>query len=369
MGAGATIGPEGNVYVGMGMGSSDEDPGCFLFAFDGSTGAQLWCSQQLNEWAVTSSPTIDRDGNLYHGDNRAMLSFSADGGVRWSSPIVGFPISAQFTPDGHLLFMTHIGRIYVLDRETGAQLLAPVETIPGQGYEAQPLDYVECLVGSTESRCFAANTPAIDLERGRFFFSLFTPGAAQAALVAMRYVPGPSPRIEPLWRNETLAGGTASSPVISTDGERLYVADQADNVLALSAASGEVLWSLPLGFSPLGSLSVSPQGRIIPTGALGSTVMAIQDAGASGEVLWRTEGLSSRSIAVQASNDRIFLVGVSSGRPFDLQLFTIDGASGALLDAEPLPGGGAVTVGSSLAPSGYVYVVLLGNGLMGFAPD
>ena len=367
VGAAATVGPDGTVYVGVGFGSDGSS--CFLFAVDGTTGEEAWCSDLLNDRAVTSSPLIDGDGHVFHGDNRAMHSFTAGGELRWSTPVVGFPISAQFTGDGHLLFMTHIGRIRVLDRATGGDVTPVVETIPGATYEPRPLDYAECLVGSTESSCFAANTPAIDLASGRFYFSLFEPGSTQAALVAMRYVGGDAPRIEPVWRNESLEGGTSSSPVISADGTRLYVADQAQNLLALDAATGAILWTFPLGFSPLGSLSVSPGGRIVPTGGIdGGAVMAIQDDGPSARILWEIPGITSRSITAQASNDRGYLAGVRPPAFLSLEMFTIDLATGTVLDAEPFPESGAVTVGTSFDRSGRVYVVLLGNGLVGFEP-
>lgn len=79
-----------------------------------------------------------------------MASFSSRGDVRWKTEILDFPISAQFTPDGHLIFITQIGRIYVLRRDSGELVLPVVEMIPGMGYTPAPQDYDDCLSGSTE---------------------------------------------------------------------------------------------------------------------------------------------------------------------------------------------------------------------------
>ena len=55
--AAATIGPDDTVYVGVGprLGGST-DPACYLFAIDGATGEERWCSGEVNGLAATSSP-------------------------------------------------------------------------------------------------------------------------------------------------------------------------------------------------------------------------------------------------------------------------------------------------------------------------
>ncbi len=39
-----------------------------------------------------------------------MLSFDERGQLRWRTPVTGTPLSAQFTGDGNLLFVTNSGR-------------------------------------------------------------------------------------------------------------------------------------------------------------------------------------------------------------------------------------------------------------------
>ncbi len=367
--AAATIGPDDTVYVGVGprLGGST-DAGCYLFAIDGITGAQRWCSSEVNGLAATSSPLIDTDGNLYHGDDRAMVSFTADGAVRWKTPIEGYPISAQFTPDGRVLFMTQIGRLYVLERATGALAMEPYATLPGVTYDPATSSPYDCFTGKADGTCYAANTPSIDFASGRFFFTLTDPAAPPTKLVAMRYVGGAAPRVEPLWENSTLEGGSASSPDISADGKRLYVNDAANHVLALDARTGAMIWSYDLGFSPLGSLCTAADGTIIPTGALDAAALALRDAGDHAELLWTSSEFGSRSIAVHAANGLAYIVGAPPGALFGLTLYVVDAASGAVLDREPIAANDAATVGSSLSRSGLLVVPALLDGLYGFHP-
>lgn len=367
--AAATVGPEGNVYVGVGPGlGSLAEGACHLFAFDGKSGEPLWCSNRVNDRAVTSSPTIDRDGNVYMGDNRAMNSFTAAGVFRWSRPIEGFPLSSQFTPDGHLIFITHIAVIYVLERESGMPVIDPVRLLPGVSYTPKPLDYLDCGDGSTQGACPCANTLSIDQETGAFYFTLTRPGDLSTRLVAMRYVAGRPPRIEPLWENAALEGGSASSPNISADGSRLYVTDQANHLLALEAQTGDILWSYDLGFSPLGSSSSSSSGVIIPTGGFGAPLLALLDTGDRADLLWVRRDLETRGITVQRGNDRAYAAVASAGRRMGIRLVVLDSRTGATLDEEPISGVEFATMGTSMSEDGRVYVPGFLSGLWAFAP-
>ncbi len=368
--AAATLDANDDVYVGVGpkLGGST-DAGCYLFAIDGATGEQRWCSGEVNGLAAASSPLIDSDGNLYHGDDRAMVSFRADGSVRWKTAIEGFPISAQFTPDGRLLFMTQIGRVYVLERASGELAMTPYETLPGVTYDPATSSPYACFTGSADGGCYAANTPSIDFPSGHFYFTLTDPAAPPTKLVAMRYLSGAEPRVEPLWENATLEGGSASSPDISPDGTRLYVNDAAEHVLALDAATGREIWRYDLGFTPLGSLSTATDGTIVPTGSLTAAALALSDAGDHAELVWTSSDFGSRSIAVQTANRLAYLVGTAKGALAGLTLFVVDARSGAVLDREPVSANGIATVGSSMSRSGLLVVPTLLDGLYGFAPD
>jgi outer membrane protein assembly factor BamB len=193
---GPTIGPDGRVYV------TTAAPGCHLHVLDAATGETIWCSEEVDRFAVASSALLDDEGRAFLADSEAMHAFDADGNVLWETPIVGVPLSAQFTPEGRVIFVTHVGRIDVLRRDTGEPVLPPVELIPGATFDPAT-NMRGCALGTAE--CPSANTIAVDLDTGRFFLT-------EIWTYPIGYVTGGSPSTSP----EGLivpAGGLGQSPL------------------------------------------------------------------------------------------------------------------------------------------------------------
>jgi outer membrane protein assembly factor BamB len=356
---GPTIDPSGRVYVTHNANA----PGCHLHVLDGATGEEIWCSAEVDRFAVASSPLLDRDGRVFIADSEAMHAFDRSGNLLWETPIVGVPLSAQLTPEGRVIFITHIGRVYVLRRETGDPILPPLELIPGATWT--PADGMNaCLIGTPG--CPSANTLAIDAG-GRFFFTFWAPGAPQAGVRAMRITEDPVPAIVPLWSNDALAGGSASSPDLSADGTRLYVNDNVDSVHALDTATGEEIWRFPIGFAPGGSPSLSPEGVLMPSGSRDGVVMALLDEGPAARLLWRRDDFLNRGVPTQAAG-KIAYATVSAGGLLN-DLVVMDTATGAELDRERLPGTTAFTVGTTVGPDGTVYVPTFLGQLFAFRPE
>ena len=364
--------PNGQIYLGS---TSDDRgrlyvttsaPGCHLYALNQETGETLWCSDRVNASAISSSPLIDRDGRLFVADNTAMFAFDRDGNVIWENPIVGSTMSCQFTNTGRLIFITHIGRIYVLDRDTGEPVLPPVELIPGMTYDPdspeQPV--TACMRGTRE--CPSANTIATDRE-GRFFFTFFAPEAEFAGLWAMKYNETPSPSITPYWTNNALPGGSGSSPVLSADGTRLYTNDNVDSIHAIDADTGETIWSFPIGYASGGSPSVSPEGIITPTG--GGPLMAIADRGETAELLWRNDEIQNNSIPTQVAGGIAYAAIAKEGSTYENDLIVFDTHSGTILDRELLPGITIFTVGTTIGPDATVYISSINGRLFAFRPE
>ncbi|MEU8118335.1 PQQ-binding-like beta-propeller repeat protein [Spirillospora sp. NPDC049024] len=351
---GATNDAAGRVYV------TTNGTGCHLHALDTATGKTAWCSGEVDREAIASSALLDRDGRIYLADGEAMHSFDADGNLRWETPIVGTPLSAQFTPAGNLIFITHIGRVYVLDRETGEPVLPPVELIPGA---PDTDDTRACMRGTAE--CPSSNTLAVDLATGRIFFTFWDKGAPAADIRAMRLTEGADPSIRPLWRNESLPGGSATSPDLSADGARLYVGDNEGGIHALDTATGATIWSHDTGYAAGGSSSLSPAGLIMPAGGGDGALMAIRDAGDRAERVWTKEGVVNRGIPVQAAGGVAYAT-VSAALGNDLVV--VDTATGAELDRERLPGATLFSVGTTVAPDGTVLVPTITGELFAFRP-
>lgn len=353
---GPTSDDRGRLYLTL-----NSPAGCHLFALDGATGDTVWCSAAVDRFASISSPLLDRDGRLFVADSRAMQAFTTDGEPLWQTPIIGVPLSAQFTPDGHLIFITHIGRIYVLRREDGRALLPPLELVPGATYTpGEPV--LACATG--RPACPSANTPAID-PAGRFIFTFWTPGAATSGLRAVQYRGGAQPSLTPLWTNESLPGGSASSPTLSADGRRVYVTDNDGSLRALDIATGVEIWNFPIGYPAAGSPSRSPEGLIMPAGGGFGPVVAVRDRGDRGELAWIQEGWTNGGIPTQAAGELAYVTDLVGG--VINELIVADTRSGAELERHRL-GVVGFTVGTTLGLDGTVYVPSILGRLFAFRP-
>ncbi|MBX6387547.1 MAG: PQQ-binding-like beta-propeller repeat protein [Frankia sp.] len=354
---GPTISPAGAVYL------SSTVPGCHLQALDLRTGETLWCAEAVAQAAVVSSALIDRAGVAYLADGQAMRAFGADGTVLWETSIVGAPLSAQFTSAGHVLFVTHVGVVYVLDRSSGQPVTAPLELVPDPSWQPEQGLWA-CARGT--AGCPSANTIAVDPRTDTFYLTFWAPGAPHAGVRAIRLVEdedGQGLRAVPLWENNSLPGGSASSPALSADGNRLYVTDNVDSMHALNTADGSVAWTFPIGIASGGSLSLSPDGVLMPAGG---PLQAIVDRGDHGELLWRDETLLNRGIATQAAGDRAYAVVATPGGGFDLVI--ADTRSGEVLDREPFPGAAGFGVGTTVASDGTILVPTVSGELAAYRP-
>ena len=113
-------GPEGNIYC-----ASFHDPAqkCNFTALDSRTGDILWDDRidgecLLDEAAAVSVPLVDRDGNVYIPDSTKIVSFTADGRLRWVNDVPGrleaspptgrnnAPFGLNLLPTGELVTMT-----------------------------------------------------------------------------------------------------------------------------------------------------------------------------------------------------------------------------------------------------------------------
>jgi outer membrane protein assembly factor BamB len=341
---GAVSGPDGQVYVTTGTAT------CPLHALDLATGVERWCSNEVNQLASLSSPVVDRDGNLYVADSEAMHSFDSAGNLRWEQPINGVPLSAQLTQDGRVLFITNIGVIYLLRRDTGQPVLPPVELIPGATFDPSKVN--ECAWGT--SGCPVANTPSMDITTGRVTFTFWEPGAARSGVRAMRVTEDPVPAITPLWTNESFPGGSASSPTLSSDRSRVYVTDNVDSLHALDAATGETIWSFPIGYASGGSPSVTPDGLVMPSGGSLSPLVAVQDEGDHASLSWSRVDFGNRGIPMQMAGRRSYATVRTSLLTNDLVV--VDTTDGTELDREPIPGNSIVTVGTTVGQDGTIFV-------------
>lgn len=204
----------------------------------------------------------------------------------------------------------------------------------------------------------------MDPDTGVLFFTFWAPGASQAGVRAVRYTGGDRPGLEPLWTNDGLPGGSASSPVISADGGRIYVTDNVDALHALDAETGAIIWSHAIGYASGGSPSLSPDGLVMPAGGGDSPLLAVRDEGDRGVRVWTRDDLLNRGVATQTAGDKVYAtVGVGGGA---CDLVVVDTRDGTELDRERLPGACVFSVGTTVGTDGTVYVPTIVGGLAAF---
>ncbi|KAA0024380.1 outer membrane protein assembly factor BamB family protein [Antrihabitans cavernicola] len=351
----ATIAASGQLFV-----TTKSNGGCNLFSFQMDNGRKRFCAV-LGPGAAASTPIVDGATNIYVGDDGGMNSFNEHGQLRWRTQLVGTPISAQFTGDGNVLSVSQLGEVDVFSRQTGDRIVPPFSLMPPPDYLADPNLPVapdgqglnECFAGT--AGCPVANTPAIDPATGKFFITVWRTGAATASLVGLTYTRGDNPTITQNWSSDILPGGSASSPSLSHDGKTVYVTDNQGHLLAVDAASGKTKWSYDLGFTPLGSSSVSADGLIIPSGGKDAHLIALRDTGDKAEVAWERMDLVQLGVPAQAAGSTGYTVVRSgAGDNPDLAMLTFDTTSGATVDQDVLPDAKGFTVGTSIGPKGEV---------------
>lgn len=355
---GPTSDPQGRVYL------TDNGGSCHLQALDGASGELLWCSDELDLGGAISSALVDREGHLYVADSEALHAFDRDGALRWESPIVGVPLSSQLTPEGHVVLVTNIGQVHVVDRATGEKVVPPRELIPGRGFTLAESLW-PCARGLPG--CPSANTIAVHPDTGRIFLTWWEPGAPQASVRALDVdvdAEDPDAAIADAWSNDALPNGSGSSPTLSADGTHLYVTDGVDSLHALDVGTGDVVWSYRIGWNADGSPSVSPDGLVMPAGA-GAT-LAVADEGDRGVLAWRRDDLVNLGIATQAVGDVAYVTLPREGREVDIAV--VDTRDGTVLDRDPLEGAALFTVGTTLMPDGTVLVPTFAGTLHAFRP-
>ncbi len=195
-----------------------------------------------------------------------MLSFDERGQLRWRTPVTGTPLSAQFTGDGNLLFVTQLGQVNVVDPQTGRTVAAPYDLIPRRRTRRARTS-IPCRTiwasrtASRAGRCARWRTsPAIDLDNGRIVVTFWRPGAPQADLVALRYGDGERPRITEEWSRAPSPPAAHLRGAVAGRKDRVRH-DNAGHLWALDAESGSVRWQYDLGYAVRGGPSSPAVGR------------------------------------------------------------------------------------------------------------
>ncbi|MBY5980464.1 PQQ-binding-like beta-propeller repeat protein [Ferrimonas balearica] len=293
---------DSNVYVVP----VDPVESVYLYSLDGQSGERRW-SLPGTRMGQGGAPLIlprsleaDEDV-IYVGSYEYLTAVSQSGEVLWdvatglTAPegaghidTHNFGVNYHAGLDAVVALMAD-GHLVVHDRQTGAPLAEPF-SLPGAPTlpMAYQTDYsqLEPFVHGGLSRMFndtatffdvltmvlgggyeVANYFSIDPNTGRMLIGATAPDeadgvadgySAYGALFSVSLDSSGQASID--WRRD-FEGGTAATPTLSLDGTRVYTADAVDQLLAIDAASGELLWSQPTGSGQVvGSVAVSREG-------------------------------------------------------------------------------------------------------------
>ena len=368
-----TIGPEGNTYFPFFYLTDDPD----LPRDRGYIGYDTYKDGEqvlrLTEADITTRFTagnnlIGADGDFFLAGNEAMNKFTPDGVRLWQTPIKGVPTSAQFAPDGQVVFFSWNGWAYIVDPVTGVKNLEK-DMSPGRVYPDEP----SCLVLGNDPGCAYVNTPAVDPFRS-VVFNTYTDENGLGALHAYTYKANPYD-ISLLWANKSLTGGSASSPVLSADYSRLYVHDQDTGMYAIDAITGQTIWYFNLGYRANASPNVNDNGYIIPGGTQTdpqayNSIRIIKDMGDHAEWIFEDTNFRPVSAAAAGLDDRWVIFGRDVLDDSKLYLLVVHPVDGIISTTQWVDGPNPTRLtGIALREDGFLVVNTWGEtGYKAFAP-
>lgn len=337
--------------------------GCSLMVWENNNnGRQRWCTR-LVQGGDFASPLFDGFDNVYIGQPGAIVSFPPTQWIRWRQQVIGMPLTPRLLGSGQLLVTTHLGQVLVFDAHRGTVVGNPIDLVEGVDPTDAQRGLGDC--APARPRCPIAAAPAFSAASGMIVLGLWQPGAPAATLVGLRYRAGQTPLLTREWTSDAVADGVLASPVLSADGNTVYVNGRDRKLWALNAADGTPKWSQPLDFLAQTPPSLTPEGVLIAGGGPGAELLGIKDDGDRAEVLWRRGDVETLSTASLAGDD----LGYTVARDGDgLALIVFDPHEGKTLNSYPLPRAEGFPVGVSLGPDRSVVAATSAGQVYSFRP-
>ena len=317
------------VYVG----SYDKN----LYAINAADGTEKGATNVEKVWS--SRPAISSDGEVIYvgswGDQPpkmgGLYATHASGGKKWSFTVnkAGKPVYVFSSPaishDGTKIYMGSLysgvaDGLYAINAANGTEMWSNNAAAPAFSSVAVSHDGAVIYVGGDYN--FHAIHAADGTEKWSFpGFEVF------------------------------------SSPAISHDGAVIYVGSNDNNLYAINAAHGMLIWSYTTGGQVESSPAVSHDGSVIYVGSDDKSLYAINAADGTKKWSYATGGAISWSSPAVSPDGTIVYVG-----SMDYNLYAIDARTGKKLGS--FKTGGSVLSSPTLSPDGKtVYVGSMDNSL------
>ena len=309
-----------------------------LVSLEPAQGKRRWVVEGFSLGCGTPYVLIDPDTGedvIYLGTYDRAMALTTDGKVLWDVP-TGLPALDPTVIDGnkHSFGMNYLARydalvavmgdgsVYVLDRKTGRSLLEKPYVMPGDktgvtnfslptvvslkanrdaahmfgGQESlngqDPISAVLHIAAGEKQK--VTNFFSIDSNTGRLWIAATLPDEADgnvdgfaeyAALYGLNLEKKGKYYQFDVHSVTQVPGGTASTPAVSADGQRVYIADAFDSVYAIDANTGEQIWSFNVGSKVAGSLTIAADNGEIYANVR-TQIVKLFDRGGHAEKAW-----------------------------------------------------------------------------------
>ncbi|GAC56177.1 hypothetical protein GOHSU_04_00460 [Gordonia hirsuta DSM 44140 = NBRC 16056] len=359
-----TLNPHGELGV-----TAATEAGCNLFIFGRTGGRKNWC-KKMAAGVTRNAPSFDQNSQPFIGESSMLLAFNGGGNIRWRMPVIGLPVSVKFAGPGGVLMVTNQGQILLLDAQTNVFRAPEVRLWPDADPEQPLAGIAECTTGGPG--CAVSAPPAVDESRERFYLNFVPPGASAARLTAMSYGRPDAPsdfahEISQRWQVE-VPGGMMGPPALSADGGTVYAFGRDGRLHAFDADDGTERWNHDLGGFGFATLTVSPDGVIIPAGGIGAPLTILRDHGDRVEVRALRRDLKTVSLATQTGADTAWTVVRTGGAADPLDLIEVSTTDGATKRTLRLPGATGFTTGVAVSQYGDLAVAANNGEVFYFSP-
>lgn len=332
------------------------DSGCTTFHLELTVGRKTYCYRD-GQGIELQTPLVDQFEYTYIGVPGWLISFNADGQVRWRYATSGTPLYINFAGHDNVLAVTQTGQVVLVDSHDGTAVAASQQLLPGLADDNNAAGLEDCATGGPG--CAVGGTPAVDIAAQRAYVVYQRPGAKNAVVRALDFAERDGSRsIQSAWDRTDVPGDPWGTPALSADGKTLYVNTRDGKLLALSTEDGAVKWSYDLGYRVRSAPSVSPDGTLIPAspGLHRSEFIALKDEGSSVRELFSRNDLAAVSPAAQI-DDGIGYVVMRSWAGVKTELVEFRTDTGTTLRSFPLDPDMESASGVAVGPDGELVTI------------